>query len=290
MNQFIKPPWVRKKRQDSPNSCQVTRLLQELNVNTVCIEANCPNLTECFNHRTATFLILGKICTRSCKYCGIIKGRPFIPNPLEPNLIAEAVQKMDLKHVVITSVTRDDLTDGGASHFASVITLLKKSKADLKVEVLIPDFAGSMKALDNVLAASPDVVSHNLETVPRLYPYLRPGTDFKQSLKLLKHIKTFVSGEKPITKSGIMVGLGETDAEIYSVLEELKEVACDCVTIGHYLPPSRKHLPVQHYVSLATFANYKNYALRIGFKAVAAGPFVRSSYQACELYKKSLEV
>ena len=288
MNQFIKPSWLRKSRQESSQSRQLARFLQGLNLNTVCSEANCPNLTECFNQRKATFLILGKICTRSCKYCGITKGQPLKPNPLEPMLIAEAVQKMDLKHVVITSVTRDDLSDGGSSQFASVIKLLKQLKPDLKIEVLIPDFNGTREALENVLQAEPDVVNHNLETVPRLYPLLRPAADFNQALKLLEHIKKYAKWKIPITKSGLIVGLGETDAEIYCVLEELKAVSCDSVTIGHYLPPSRKHLPIQRHVSLETFLAYEKYALKLGFKAVASGPFVRSSYQACALFKKTM--
>lgn len=277
-----KPRWLRIKLPTQKDFGQTRKLLRDLNLNTVCQSARCPNIFECFCKHTATFLILGKYCTRSCTFCNIEHKDPEPVDAKEPERIAEAVKRLGLKYVVITSVTRDDLLDGGALHFARVINLLKENP-ELKVEVLIPDFQGSKEALSLVLAAKPYVLNHNLETVPSLYPKVRPQADYKRSLQVLKWSKELAQGEV-ITKSGLMLGLGEEEREVLQVLEDLKAVNCDWVTLGQYLQPSKKHFPVQEYVSLEKFKYYQEKGESLGLK-VFAGPLVRSSYNAEVLNK-----
>lgn len=258
---------------------QTSGLLSRLGLPTVCDSAHCPNRGECFSHHTATFLILGEVCTRSCAFCAVTHGRPQgAPNPSEPERLASAVSELGLSHVVITSVTRDDLPDGGAGHYAMVVEAVRRHCPDVKVEVLVPDFSGSEDALLTVLAACPDVLAHNIETVPRLYGSVRRGADYNRSLTLLRRAR--VHSPQMVLKSGLMLGLGETSEEIESVLRDLAAAGCDMITIGQYLAPSLAHAPVERYVSRDEFVRWRAKALEIGFKSAASGPLVRSSYKA----------
>jgi len=274
------PSWIRRRFPPQEEWERVERLLRSLSLHTVCESARCPNLGECFRRGTATFLILGDTCTRSCRFCAVKKGIPLPPDPEEPRRVAEAARTLNLRHVVVTSVTRDDLPDGGAEHFAKTIQAIRECLPQVTVEVLVPDFQGSAEALEVVLAACPDVLNHNVETVLRLYPLVRPQADYARSLELLRRTKVRYPGI--LVKSGLMVGLGETQKEVEAVLWDLKEVGCDVVTIGQYLRPTAWHLPVAAYVPPEVFAYYREYALRLGFRGVASGPFVRSSYRAEE--------
>ncbi len=278
-----KPDWLRKRIEYSPQRHMVKEILRGLGLNTVCEEARCPNQSECFYHRRATFLILGNKCTRNCRFCSIDKAKPGEILGLdedEPKRVAEAVKNLRLKYVVITSVTRDDLDDGGASQFAKTIEEIKKLDDRINIEVLTPDFKGDRKALDTVINANPDVFNHNVETISRLYPNVRPQADFNRSLDVLKYVKEH--SENIFVKSGFMVGLGETRDEIIELLHLLKQSGCDAVTIGQYLQPTKWNIPVKEYISPETFDYYRREAKRIGFKFVASGPFVRSSYMAHE--------
>jgi len=277
------PPWIRRRFPPQEEWERVERLLRSLSLHTVCESARCPNLGECFRRGTATFLILGDTCTRSCRFCAVKKGIPLPPDPEEPRRVAEAARTLSLHHVVVTSVTRDDLPDGGAEHFAKTIQAIRECLPQATVEVLVPDFQGSAEALEVVLAARPDVLNHNVETVPRLYPLVRPQADYARSLELLRRTRARYPGI--LVKSGLMVGLGETQKEVEAVLWDLKEAGCDVVTIGQYLRPTAWHLPVAAYVPPEVFAHYREYALRLGFRGVASGPFVRSSYRAEEFVK-----
>lgn len=274
------PSWIKRRFPPQEEWEKVQNLLRTLSLHTVCESARCPNLGECFRRGTATFLILGNVCTRNCRFCAVGKGIPQPPDPEEPWRVAEAALALNLKHVVVTSVTRDDLPDGGAGHFAATIVAIRRVLPQATVEVLVPDFRGSEEALDTVLSARPDVLNHNVETVPRLYPSVRPQADYERSLELLWRAKTKVP--HLLTKSGLMVGLGETQKEVEDVLQDLRSVFCDIVTIGQYLRPSMHHLPVAAYIPPEVFAYYREYALRLGFSGVASGPFVRSSYRAEE--------
>lgn len=274
------PSWIKRRFPPQEEWERVQKLLRTLALHTVCESARCPNLGECFRRGTATFLILGNVCTRSCRFCAVGKGIPLPPDPEEPERVAEAAKRLYLKHVVVTSVTRDDLPDGGAGHFAATILAIRQALPQATVEVLVPDFQGSEEALDTVLAARPEVLNHNLETVPRLYPLVRPQADYARSLRLLEKAKNKAPGI--LTKSGLMVGLGETRKEVEEVLRDLRKARCDIVTIGQYLRPSVHHLPVASYVPPEEFEYYREYALRLGFSGVASGPFVRSSYKAEE--------
>ncbi|MEN3184405.1 MAG: lipoyl synthase [Atribacterota bacterium] len=274
------PSWIKRRFPPQEEWESVQRLLRTLALHTVCESARCPNIGECFRRGTATFLILGNVCTRSCRFCAVAKGTPGPLDPEEPERVAEAAQRLNLKHVVVTSVTRDDLPDGGAGHFAATIGAIRRVLPQATVEVLVPDFQGKEEALDTVLAARPDVLNHNVETVPRLYPSVRPQAHYERSLWLLKRAKEKAPGI--LTKSGLMVGLGETREEVEGVLRDLRGVQCDIVTIGQYLRPSVHHLPVAAYIPPEEFAYYREYALRLGFLGVASGPFVRSSYRAEE--------
>jgi len=277
---LAKPSWIRV-RAASPNSRfhEIKRILREQKLHTVCEEASCPNIAECFGKGTATFMILGDICTRRCPFCDVAHGRPLAPDAEEPRHLAETIFDLKLSYVVITSVDRDDLKDGGAQHFVDCISEARKTSPSTTIETLVPDFRGRMeRALEILLAAPPDVMNHNLETVPRLYRKARPGGDYAHSLLLLKKFKN-EKAHVP-TKSGLMVGLGETDEEILAVMRDLRAHHVDMLTIGQYLQPSPHHLPVERYVDPAIFKEYELQAGKMGFRHAAIGPLVRSSYHA----------
>ena len=280
------PPWLKRRLPAGGKVDEVAGLLSELSLATVCDGAHCPNRSECYAHGTATFMILGDHCTRNCRFCAVPPGTPPSPCRDEPQAVAEACARLSLRHVVITSVTRDDLNDGGAAHFARTIRAVRRRMGTAVIEVLTPDFQGRCDAVDTVLAAGPDVFNHNVETAPRLYPTVRPQADYRRSLDVLAHAGRRAAAENMTlrTKSGFMVGLGETAEEVLQVMRDLRGVRCDMLTIGQYLAPSSDHLPVARYVEPAQFAAWKVEALAMGFLAVAAGPFVRSSYQADRLF------
>ena len=274
-----KPPWIRVRIGDTGAVSKLKSLLRAHHLHTVCEEASCPNIHECFSHGTATFMIMGDVCTRRCPFCDVAHGRPLPLNQDEPSELADTVAAMALKYVVVTSVDRDDLRDGGAGHFVACIEALRERCPALKIEILVPDFRGRMEvALEKLLAAPPDVFNHNLETVPRLYRKARPGADYQWSLTLLQRFKAF-HRDVP-TKSGLMLGLGEEREEIVQVLEDLRAHDCDMLTIGQYLQPSRFHLPVERYWEPAEFDSLGGVARELGFNRVASGPMVRSSYHA----------
>jgi len=272
-----KPDWLKVRAFVGNNFNDVSALLKDLGLNTVCQEANCPNRGECFNRRTATFLIMGHVCCRNCRFCNISTGRPEPLDSEEPERIAQAAEKLDLRHVVITSVTRDDLPDGGASHFAETVRRIRRRLPECKIELLTPDFKDVPDALDIVMAAGPDIFNHNLETVPRLYPRVRPGADYNRSLKLLKRA---YEEFQAVTKSGLMVGVGETREELRQVFADLAGHHVSILTIGQYLAPSSKHLPVTRYVPPDEFKEYADEAKKAGLKKVFSAPLVRSSYMA----------
>ena len=275
-----KPSWIRV-RAASPNSrfYDIKRILREQKLHTVCEEASCPNIAECFGRGTATFMILGDICTRRCPFCDVAHGRPLAPDAEEPGHLAETIALLKLNYVVITSVDRDDLRDGGAQHFMDCISAVRARSPQTTIEVLVPDFRGRLdRALEVLKAAPPDVMNHNLETVPRLYRKARPGGDYAHSLRLLQEFKK-LHPDVP-TKSGLMVGLGEADEEIVAVMRDLRAHDVDMLTIGQYLQPSPHHLPVERYVEPATFSQFELEASKLGFKHAAVGAMVRSSYHA----------
>ena len=280
-----KPEWLRRRFSFKSSVTEVNDLLLDLNLHTVCQEAHCPNQSECFGNHTATFMLLGGHCSRNCTFCAVTHGVLEPPDPDEPQRVAEAVSRLGLKYVVLTSVTRDDLADGGASHFAATIKTIRSVGSDILVEVLVPDFQGSAQSLATVLAAQPAVLNHNLETVPRLYPAVRPQADYHRSLRLLTEVKRLYS--EAATKSGFMVGLGEKQEEVSSLLRDLRKANCDLVTIGQYLRPSRDHHPVVDYIHPEFFKAYQQEAETLGFSGVASGPYVRSSYQAEKLYRRA---
>lgn len=275
-----KPDWLRVKLRGGRNLSYVKTVLDKLTLNTVCEAANCPNRAECFSQKTATFMIMGKECTRNCRFCNVTHGKPQPLDPLEPENVATAAVELGLRHVVVTSVTRDDLPYGGADHFARVVGAIKEKNPRMIVEVLIPDLKGDEYSLELVVKARPEIINHNMETVPRLYPQVRPGAIYQRSIDLIKAAKKIDA--HIITKSGIMVGLGETEEEVIKVLQDLREVSCDFVTIGQYLPPSQAHYPLQEYVHPDQFERYREIALTLGFSHVASAPLVRSSYHAAE--------
>jgi lipoic acid synthetase len=284
-----KPEWLRKRiTRETLEALKVEDILLENLLHTVCQEALCPNISECFNQGTATFLILGNICTRNCRFCAIKKGEPSLVDPNEPKRVANAVRLLELKYVVITSVTRDDLIKGGAEQFRDTILEIKRVSPEIRVEVLIPDFKGDRGALYIVLDAHPEVLNHNIETVESLYPQVRPMADFNRSIDILRWTKEY--NPSIITKSGIMVGLGEKEEELFSTFRRLAGVGCDILTIGQYLQPSKLHLPVIEYVHPEKFKKLEAMAYDAGLKYVIAGPFVRSSYFAHKGYEKILEV
>ncbi|MEN9880007.1 MAG: lipoyl synthase [Pseudomonadota bacterium] len=275
-----KPDWIRVKAgNDAGRFGEIKKMLREQKLHTVCEEAACPNIGECFGRGTATFMILGDICTRRCPFCDVGHGKPLPPDVDEPRHLAESVANLKLRYVVITSVDRDDLRDGGAQHFVDVIRAVREASPSTTIEVLVPDFRGRMDvALDIFGQALPDVMNHNLETVPRLYKQARPGADYEHSLKFLKVFKERYPNVP--TKSGLMVGLGETDEEIIEELKDMRAHNIDLLTIGQYLAPSNHHLPVQRYVHPDTFKRFETEALAMGFNGAACGPMVRSSYWA----------
>jgi len=283
----MKPVWLRRKLPDAEALAKMRGLLRRHGLHTVCEGALCPNQGECFGRGTATFLILGNTCTRSCTFCAIpTEDRPPAPDPGEPDRIARASAELGLKHVVVTSVTRDDLADGGAAHFAETVRALKRINPEITVEVLIPDFQGSAEALRIAVESGPDILNHNLETVPRLYPEVRPQADYGRSLLLLKRAKEAKPGE--VTKSGLMLGLGEEREEILRVMADLRGVFCDLLTLGQYLQPSGKHHPVVRFVPPEEFEDYRQAGEKMGFQAVFAAPLVRSSFHAAEIFQKAI--
>lgn len=274
-----KPPWIRARSPTHPEVGRLKTLLRAHDLNTVCEEASCPNIGECFANGTATFMIMGRLCTRRCPFCDVAHGRPNPLDPHEPENLARAIAAMGLKFVVITSVDRDDLRDGGAAHFVACIDAVRRHTPQTSIEVLVPDFRGRLPvALDILGRALPNVFNHNLETVPRLYKAARPGSDYRHSLELLRQFKARYPGIP--TKSGLMVGLGETNAEIEAVMHDLRAAGCDLLTIGQYLQPSRHHLPVERFAALEEFEGFARLGRAIGFGNVASGPMVRSSYHA----------
>jgi lipoic acid synthetase len=275
----VKPEWLRVKAPQWERVGNVKSILQDLALNTVCEEASCPNIGECFSRGTATFLIMGPACTRACPYCDIdFEKKPKALDPTEPLRLAEAVKRMGLNHVVITSVNRDDLPDGGASQFVDCIRAVRQVSPKTTIEVLIPDLCGNWNALETILAAYPEVLNHNTETVPRLYRRVRPQGSYERSLELLRQCRSLTP--QVYTKSGVMVGMGETDDEICQVMADLRSVGCDILTLGQYLQPSPKHLPVVEFIPPEQFARWQNYGESIGFLQVVASPLTRSSYHA----------
>jgi lipoic acid synthetase len=277
-----KPAWLKRRLPSGPAYEKIKAMVRSNELHTVCREAMCPNIWECYSSHTATFLIMGSKCTRNCGFCSVSHGPVDLPDPDEPCRVARAASNMGLKYVVITSVTRDDLVDGGAVFFVRTIEEIRKRICEAKVEVLIPDFQGNTRALKTVVAARPDVLNHNIETVPRLYPTVRPQANYHQSLKLLEHAKQY----DPFmpTKSGLMLGLGESRDELNETLKDLRKVGCQMLTLGQYLQPTQNHLPVVRYVRPEEFEMIKSDAFKMGFTHVASGPFVRSSYHAKEFF------
>jgi len=273
-----KPDWLRVRLPAGEAPAWVNKLLREGRLHTVCEEAHCPNLGECWGHRTATFLIMGDVCTRNCRFCNVQTGRPAPLDPEEPRHVAEATAAMQLRHVVITSVDRDDLPDGGAAHFAETIRQVRAAATDCTIEVLIPDFRGQPAPLETLLDAHPDILNHNIEMVRRFYPEVRPQGKYEWALAVLRHTRRYQSGA--LTKSGMMIGLGETWDEILETLDDLRAADVDILTIGQYLQPSRDHWPVAHYYEPEQFEALKILGLARGFKWVESGPLVRSSYNA----------
>jgi lipoic acid synthetase len=273
-----KPPWIRVKAPGSPEYQATRRLMRELDLHTVCEEAACPNIGECWKERHATFMILGAVCTRACTFCNVATGRPDLLDPHEPERVGEAVAKLGLNHIVVTSVDRDDLEDGGAGHFAKTIAAIRAAAPATTIEVLVPDFLRKEGAIETVVAARPDVLNHNLETVPRLYAEVRPGARYFASLRLLDEAKRLDPGG--FTKSGIMVGLGEDRAEVLQVMDDLRAAQVDFLTIGQYLQPTPKHHPIDRFVTPQEFDSYRRQALGKGFLQVSASPLTRSSYHA----------
>lgn len=275
-----KPDWLKVRAPGSPGYLRLKGLMRELNLHTVCEEAHCPNIGECWHHGTATFMIMGEVCTRACGYCNVTHGAPLALDPLEPDHLAEAVEAMELAYVVVTSVDRDDLPDFGAGVFANTIRAIKTRRPSCRVEVLVPDFQGRGTALETVLDARPDVLNHNTETVPRLYRIARPGGRYGRALELLERARAWAPAVP--TKTGLMVGLGETFDEVVEVLRDLRRVDCQILTIGQYLRPSLAHLPMERYYTPDEFREFKRIALDLGFGHVESGPLVRSSYHAHE--------
>jgi lipoyl synthase len=278
------PDWIKVRAPVSPEYFRTRALLTELKLHTVCQEACCPNIGECFGHRTATFMLMGDVCTRNCPYCAVAHGKARPLDAGEPNRIAEAVARLELQHVVVTSVDRDDLEDGGAAHFAATARAIKSALPSARVEVLVPDFKGSHESVETVVRSPIDIYNHNIETVPSLYRKCRPGGHYELSLDVIAHAKAAARALKReiLTKAGLMLGLGEEHAELIAVLKDLRGVECDILTLGQYLQPSKNHLPVVRYVPPAEFAEIRDEAKALGFRHVESAPLVRSSYHAWE--------
>lgn len=272
------PPWLKVRAPGSPEFLATRKTVQSLGLHTVCEEAHCPNIGDCWSHKTATVMLLGDTCTRNCGFCAVKHGRPIEVDPDEPLRVAQAVRELGLRHVVITSVDRDDLPDGGASHFAATARAVKALVPDCRVEVLVPDFQGNAESVRTVATSPVDIFNHNLETVPRLYREVRPGAKYDRSLGILADAKA--ARPDCLTKAGIMLGLGEETAEVLALFADLRAVQCDILTVGQYLRPSQGHLPLVRYVPPEEFAALRNSALGLGFRHVESGPLVRSSYHA----------
>ncbi|MBN1781587.1 lipoyl synthase [bacterium] len=278
------PDWLRRRLSHTEQVHYVKSLLHRKGLNTVCQSASCPNISSCFERSTATFMILGNVCSRHCRFCGVRQGMPQPVDPGEPARIAEAVIELGLRHVVITSVTRDDLPDGGAAHFADTVSAIRETGSGLTIELLIPDFKGDLRALNRVLETDIQVLNHNVETVPQLYPAVRPEACFQRSLQVLIQAKK--SRPELITKSGLMLGLGESEDEVTDVFRALRNSDCDVLTLGQYLAPGLDKYPVREFLHPSIFAHYQDMAEAMGFPAVKAGPFVRSSFEADALIRK----
>jgi len=278
-----KPPWLKVRFKAGPDYARIDRMHRELGLNSVCRSAACPNQGECWSQGTATFMILGDRCTRDCRFCNVTADQPDSPDLGEPQRVAAAIAELRLTHAVITSVTRDDLDDGGAQQFAAVTESIR-ARHDCRVELLIPDLQGDSAALRTILDARPDILGHNLETVPRLYPVARRGADYQRSLRLLRSAAV-LAPDLP-TKSGLMLGMGETWEELLSVMQDIHATGCTMLTLGQYLQPSREHLPVERYLTPEEFSQLQEAGLQIGFRHVEAGPLVRSSYHAAEQYEE----
>ena len=282
-----RPPWLKVRISSNQNFADVLGMVNDLSLNTVCQEARCPNIFECWSDRTATFMLMGDVCTRFCGFCSVGKGQPAALDADEPRHVAEAVRKLGCSHAVITSVNRDDLADGGAEHFAATIRAVRQLNPGTAVEVLIPDFRGRDAALDAVIAARPDVLAHNTETVPRLYRKVRPDADYSQTMRVLARAAAVRSSDYPVvTKSGIMLGLGESRDEVVATLEDLRAADCDFVTMGQYLSPTPRHLPIRRYVTPQEFDELAEIARALGFRYVESGPLVRSSYHAARPFRE----
>ena len=279
--------WLRRKLPDQKVLERMDSLLKDLNLHTVCDSALCPNRGECFKKGTATFMILGNICTRNCRFCAVAHETPAPLDEKEPRRVAFAVHQLGLQYVVITSVTRDDLEDGGAQHFAKTVWAVKEQRPKTLVELLVPDFLGTPSSLDIILSTPPDVLNHNVETIPRLYPRVRPQADYRRSLGLLR--RTQSRNPSVPTKSGLMLGLGERKSEVTRIMQDLLDIDCRLLTLGQYLQPSKQHHPVIRYLHPEEFEDYKTLGERMGFMAVASGPFVRSSFGAAQMYRKGHE-
>jgi len=278
-----KPSWLRVRHGNTVNQQAVESLLSGLNLNTVCAQANCPNYCDCFSRKTATFMVMGTNCTRQCRFCNVRHDQPQPLHPAEPQNVAQAVKQLGLKYVVVTSVTRDDLPDGGAGHFAETIAEIKQALPETAIEVLIPDLNGDLAALQTITNAAPTVISHNMETVKGLYSAVRPQAIYERSLKLLRNVKRL--NPSVHSKSGIMVGLGETAQQVHELMDDLRSVDCEFLTIGQYLAPSKQHIPVHEYITPAQFDEYGALARQKGFSFVASAPLVRSSFNANEALK-----
>lgn len=284
MSERRHPDWIKVRAPTAPDYFRTRDLLAQLRLHTVCQEAHCPNISECFSHRTATFMLMGDVCTRNCPYCAVAHGKVRPLDPDEPRRIARAVAELGLRHVVVTSVDRDDLPDGGAGHFAATARAIKSASPEARVEVLVPDFQGSAASVDAVVESPIDIYNHNVETVPSLYRKARPGGQYPRSLEVLRHAKEHARaiGREVLTKTGVMLGLGEERAELLEVMRDLRAIECDILTLGQYLRPSRDHLPVERYVTPEEFAELKREGQAMGFRHVESAPLVRSSYHAWE--------
>jgi lipoic acid synthetase len=278
------PDWIKVRAPVSPEYFRTRAILGELKLHSVCQEACCPNIGECFSHHTATFMLMGDVCTRNCPYCAVAHGKVRPLDPDEPRRIAEAVARLGLQHVVVTSVDRDDLPDGGAAHFAATARAIKHALPAARVEVLVPDFQGSLVSVETVVGSPVDIYNHNVETVPSLYRKARPGGQYRRSLEVLRHAKDRARSLKRnlLTKTGVMLGLGEQRDELLEVMRDLREIECDILTLGQYLRPSKEHLPVERYVTPEEFSDLKRAGMDMGFRHVESGPLVRSSYHAWE--------
>jgi lipoyl synthase len=275
-----RPPWLKVRIRSGDGFDRVHQMINDLSLHTVCQEARCPNIFECWGEGTATFMVLGDVCTRHCGFCAVAKGKPRLVDPDEPRHVGVAVLRLGVRHAVVTSVNRDELPDGGAQHFAETIQWIRRLNPGCRVEALIPDFCGDEQSLETVLAARPDVLNHNTETVPRLYKRVRPDAKYKQSLELLSRAHKKKSEWPLLTKSGLMVGLGESRAELLQTFNDIRETGCDVLTVGQYLSPTPKHIPIEKYYTPEEFAELSSAAKSRGFRYVEAGPLVRSSYHA----------